>query len=58
MDKGLNCPVVLQIGDAALPEGINRTAGALKGPHVLQIVSCVDVGHPSKGGVTGSSAKR
>ena len=48
----------MQIGDAALPEGISRTAGPLKGPHVLQIMSCVDVGHPSKGGVTGSSAKR
>lgn len=48
----------MQVGDAALPESISRNAGPLKGPHVLQITSCIDVGHPSKGGVTSSSAKR
>ena len=47
-----------QIGDAALPDGSSRTAGPLKGQHILQIVACTDVGHPSRGGVTGSAAKR
>ena len=48
----------IQMGDVALQGGIGKTAGPLKGPHVLQIVACTDVGRPSKGGVAGSSAKR
>ena len=51
-------PSCMQIGEPALPEHVSQTAGPLKGPHVLQIVQCIDVGHPSKGGVSGSSAKR
>ena len=55
---GFVMPSCMQIGEPALAEHVSQTAGPLKGPHVLQIVQCIDVGHPSKDGVSGSSAKR
>jgi hypothetical protein len=40
---------LVQVGQAALPEGINRAdALPLKGPHVLQVMACQDVAQLSR----------
>lgn len=49
---------MLQAGKAALPSDIPRSdAGLVKGPHVLQVMACDDVAHPSRG-MSGSSKGR
>lgn len=41
---------MFQAGKGALPDDISRAdAKLVKGPHVLQVVTCDDVAHPSRG---------